>query len=164
MAPKGRRGRVVECTGLENQQSRKVLVGSNPTASAIPPRRARPVGFFAPSCRCSVHAANTAVERAHHTRLTRRHANVTRMVRCDSHDARVVIAEQASSRTCSIVNQYALPIRRPAVADLLGRVLYAVNSFCSRLKRRCYLTQLTHMRRWKQSGRAAGLRGHSSSV
>jgi hypothetical protein len=25
---------VVECTGLENQQSRKVLVGSNPTASA----------------------------------------------------------------------------------------------------------------------------------
>jgi hypothetical protein len=26
---------VVECTGLENQQSRKVLVGSNPTASAM---------------------------------------------------------------------------------------------------------------------------------
>ena len=26
---------MVECTGLENQQSRKVLVGSNPTASAI---------------------------------------------------------------------------------------------------------------------------------
>ena len=25
---------MVECTGLENQQSRKVLVGSNPTASA----------------------------------------------------------------------------------------------------------------------------------
>ena len=26
---------MVECTGLENQQSRKALVGSNPTASAI---------------------------------------------------------------------------------------------------------------------------------
>ena len=26
---------MVECTGLENRQSRKVLVGSNPTASAI---------------------------------------------------------------------------------------------------------------------------------
>ena len=25
---------MVECTGLENQQSREVLVGSNPTASA----------------------------------------------------------------------------------------------------------------------------------
>lgn len=34
MRPSRRRGRVVECTGLENQQSRKVLVGSNPTASA----------------------------------------------------------------------------------------------------------------------------------
>lgn len=32
---------MVECTGLENQQSRKVLVGSNPTASAMRPRRAR---------------------------------------------------------------------------------------------------------------------------
>ena len=29
---------MVECTGLENQQSRKVLVGSNPTASASVPR------------------------------------------------------------------------------------------------------------------------------
>jgi hypothetical protein len=37
---------VVECTGLENQQSRKVLVGSNPTASAIPPRRVRRVTIF----------------------------------------------------------------------------------------------------------------------
>ena len=27
-------GRVVECTGLENQQGRKFLVGSNPTPSA----------------------------------------------------------------------------------------------------------------------------------
>ncbi len=32
---------MVECTGLENQQSRKVLVGSNPTASAIIPGRMR---------------------------------------------------------------------------------------------------------------------------
>ena len=31
---------MVECTGLENQQSRKVLVGSNPTASATAGRRA----------------------------------------------------------------------------------------------------------------------------
>ena len=34
---------MVECTGLENQQSRKVLVGSNPTASAsqVPNARKR---------------------------------------------------------------------------------------------------------------------------
>ena len=31
---------MVECTGLENQQSRKVLVGSNPTASARLPAMA----------------------------------------------------------------------------------------------------------------------------
>lgn len=37
---------MVECTGLENQQSRKVLVGSNPTASAIPRRRVRRVTAF----------------------------------------------------------------------------------------------------------------------
>src|SRR5665213_485379 len=29
-----RGGRVVECTGFENQQGRKLLVGSNPTLSA----------------------------------------------------------------------------------------------------------------------------------
>lgn len=32
---------MVECTGLENQQSRKVLVGSNPTASAMISGRVR---------------------------------------------------------------------------------------------------------------------------
>ena len=55
---------MVECTGLENQQSRKVLVGSNPTASANSSKpmisaarrlvlgltRFIPVGLFVASC------------------------------------------------------------------------------------------------------------------